>query len=167
MRCLRGLSVSERRESWRVLRLSTFYCIGSSTHRRIAKSFSMAADAMTRRVGCDYQPRQFSTCKTDSERTQRTATAITTSAEIIQCGVLNVGKEGRPTSMPLEYLHDLSSLEVPKVYLHIFASAHDMLAPRSEVGKYAVRPIGVTGVGLDALRRLGRPETNSRVLGTR
>lgn len=66
--------------------------------------------------------------------------------------------------MSLKYLHDLPGLEVPEVYLHVFAPAHDVLPAWSEVCEYAVRPVRVSGVGLYTLGRLCRPKPDSRVL---
>ena len=63
--------------------------------------------------------------------------------------------------MTFKNLHDFPCLEVPEVDLHVFASAHDVFPSGGEVREYAIRAIRVAVIRLDALRRLGVPQTDS------
>ena len=69
--------------------------------------------------------------------------------------------------MALQHLHDFSCLQVPYVNLHVFATTHNVLAARSEIGRYAVGSVSVTSVRFDTFRRLRFPKADGRILCTR
>ncbi len=64
------------------------------------------------------------------------------------------------TSVTFEHLHNLPRLKVPEVDLHIFASAHDMFPSGGEVREDTIRAIRMSTIRLDALGRLGVPQTD-------
>lgn len=59
--------------------------------------------------------------------------------------------------MSVQDLYYLPCLQVPKVHLHVFAAAHDMLPSWSEVREYAECPICVSRVRLHTFRGLRVP----------
>jgi len=74
--------------------------------------------------------------------------------------LLRVGRDGHDNvSMTIEDLHDFPALQVPQVYLAVFATRHDPLAAGdAEAGGDAVLGILVADVGLQAARGLKVPQ---------
>ena len=69
-----------------------------------------------------------------------------------------------PTPVTFKYLYNLSRLEIPKIYLHVFASADNMLASGSEVCEYTVCTVRMSRICLHAFRCLRIPATDGRIL---